>query len=330
MSLLLDALKKAANEKHKNTQINRDHEKNRSLELELSSEVKQESSEKVKSDKPGQDEFQQVGEPEISPVITTELKYQDNDVTGVAEDIDSRSEIEGVVSESFPDKQLGRQPNRQTDKLVLQKDEFEKTERKENRNTESVQKGVESVSPYNNGLMELKETKEEPVVRNDTDKIKNEQILSELINKSNQHSRKKQIRKNISITILIILVITGAVLYFYIEMQAAKQGIYIADDKIDYKNQSKVDKSVPIVKDKKDIAIKSDTRINDDNLEQPSLGEPTVDKGVIGIRHEEKNRPPLNLPVLKNMIQHIKYCYRLILNSIVKIINVQKNYIKMF
>ncbi|VAW73437.1 hypothetical protein MNBD_GAMMA10-1491, partial [hydrothermal vent metagenome] len=55
------------------------------------------------------------------------------------------------------------------------------------------------------------------------------QALSQLINKSNRHTRKEQLKRNILIAILVILIPGGSALYFYIELQTARQNIYITD-----------------------------------------------------------------------------------------------------
>ncbi|VAW62880.1 hypothetical protein MNBD_GAMMA08-2462 [hydrothermal vent metagenome] len=72
-----------------------------------------------------------------------------------------------------------------------------------------------------------------------TSKIENEQALSELINKSNLHSQREKLKKNISIGILTGLLLIGSGLYFYIKMQATNQELYIAQ-----KNSAPVQRNI--------------------------------------------------------------------------------------
>ena len=61
-------------------------------------------------------------------------------------------------------------------------------------------------------------------------RLENEQALSALINKSNQYSRSEKLKNNITIGILIFFIMIGSGLYFYIEMQTSSQDIYITQN----------------------------------------------------------------------------------------------------
>lgn len=56
--------------------------------------------------------------------------------------------------------------------------------------------------------------------------INNEQALSALINKSNHHSRSQKKRQLISISLLIALIFTLSGLYYYIQLDTSNQNIY--------------------------------------------------------------------------------------------------------
>ncbi len=290
MSLLLDALKKAANEKHKNTQTIHDsgssskqsHVQDKSLELELNSEIRQNISKKDKSENVSYEEFPLVSEPEKKPVAITQTRCQSNKTADISVDIENSPEVENLIAVSFTD----RLPEQQPEQLELKKTELEKTKIKRNNITEIDHKKTDVIPASGNTLAQVSEPREEHNTKYDTAKIENEQVLSELINKSNQYGRKKKIKRNISIAILVLLIITGSILYFYIEMQAAKQGIYIADDKIDY-NYKNTEPSILMVN-------KNNNKIDKKSLELSELGYFETDKYKKNILHEEKNKQPEN------------------------------------
>jgi len=60
------------------------------------------------------------------------------------------------------------------------------------------------------------------------ERINNEQALSALINKSNKLNRSQKIKNYIALILFIIMSVTGSALYLYVESESSNQTIYIA------------------------------------------------------------------------------------------------------
>lgn len=60
--------------------------------------------------------------------------------------------------------------------------------------------------------------------------IENEYALRALINKSNQHTRHEKLKSKLGLSLLVLLILVGSAIYFYIEMQTSKQDIFIAQN----------------------------------------------------------------------------------------------------
>ncbi len=324
MSLLLDALKKAAKEKHKNTQANHNRGENESLELELNPSVQQkaESDNFIQDESPQddfiqddfiQDDFSQydfphVSDPEIKLAVTIEKIYPDNKAADVLEDPGNSLEVEDIDAGAASEKHVENIPGEQPENLELQKIDFEQTDKAENNSAKNTPQEVSSISSVSSATAQREEVLETLAETKIKSKVENEKVLSELIIRSNQYSRKRQIKKNISIVVLVLLVVTGAILYFYIEMQTVKQDIYIADGEVSYNKQNEVDKLITEIEDKEDVEINQAVETNRDNFKAPDLDGHIADKKLtkkyskknngLSVRHEPiKNRPIKSRPV---------------------------------
>ena len=269
MSLLLDALKKAADDKIKNTgnsaphdahaknasdssdslQID-DHKPNEiqtdSLELELDLESEPMQPEQAETDitdsenetdKPLIEDFPEVDEAVITNTdkeknsenktdFIDEIKTTDLDDSPIelTDNISDLSEDDHIDEPNIPEEIIPSDTENQTkvDKSVAD-EAAEITEvPPDNKPDDSTPK-----KPSNNQAKQQS-----------SGKIKNEQALSALINKSNQYTRSENLRKNITIGILITLILIGSGLYFYIEMQTTSQDLYIAQNSSEVNRQA--------------------------------------------------------------------------------------------
>ena len=326
MSLLLDALKKAAKEKHKNTQANHNRGENESLELELNPSVQQkaESDNFIQDESPQddfiQDDFSQydfphVSDPEIKLAVTIEKIYPDNKAADVLEDPGNSLEVEDIDAGAASEKHVENIPGEQPENLELQKIDFEQTDKAENNSAKNTPQEVSSISSVSSATAQREEVLETLAETKIKSKVENEKVLSELIIRSNQYSRKRQIKKNISIVVLVLLVVTGAILYFYIEMQTVKQDIYIADGEVSYNKQNEVDKLITEIEDKEDVEINQAVETNRDNFKAPDLDGYIADKKLtkkyskknngLSVRHEPiKNRPIKSRPIKSRPVKN--------------------------
>jgi len=133
----------------------------------------------------------------------------------------------------------------------------------------------------------------ETTPQKNTDRIKNEQALSALINKSNKHSRFEKLKKNIALIILIILSLVGSALYIYIESQTTNQNIYIASHAIpiaqDIQTQTEI--LAPAEKTKSSTAI-----------QQAVFRKPKALKPVAPKLQAHKPDPVISKPLAKHKV----------------------------
>ncbi len=76
------------------------------------------------------------------------------------------------------------------------------------------------------------------ITKRAVNRIESEKALSALINKTNQHQRKENLKRNITVAFLVLLILTGSALYFYIETSTTSQSLYLAQN-----NQATIDRS---------------------------------------------------------------------------------------
>ncbi len=69
---------------------------------------------------------------------------------------------------------------------------------------------------------------QQPAQQAELDKIEKEKALSALINKTNQYDNKQRLRQRILIAVIIILVLFGSAIYYYLEMMTSTQDLYLA------------------------------------------------------------------------------------------------------
>jgi len=197
MSLLLDALKKAADEKNTSATDNQllsdteldtpvhsnSDNSNTSLELELD------------------DAFPEVDEKAIR-------KSQNLHVEKDKE----QSKISNAPQEN-PDK----------DEVTLA---LEETPEEIESNNDINHISIKNAPP------ELSATEQEKQIRQKqiSENIRNEQALSALINKSNQFTRKHKRKRAIIIAVPTIILLVSTALYFFIEIQLSSQDLYITDN----------------------------------------------------------------------------------------------------
>jgi len=204
MSLLLDALKKAADEKKKNMLSTHEHngsntpnsDTSRSLELEL--------------ELYNMDKLPELREPDKNHSASEKEK-----------NIVDRNTVISTTGKT-------KKPQ-EANELKLQKLTPKQTKKITGQITPKSEK-LNSAQKHH--TLSLDNSPPEKTPDSTINNIKSEQALSQLINKSNLHNKNKQRKRNISIFILLLLVLTGSGLYFYIEQQTARQNIYITDSRI--------------------------------------------------------------------------------------------------
>lgn len=320
MSLLLDALKKAADDKNKKTAnaaldevpgvSAKKHQENvdshiideptttdpqiDSLELELDLDL-QSASELIDSKNTTQkslidDDFPEVDETIISSTetINTALKNTDSiDESEIKDVDDSPIEIIDETSVDIPD--VAVEVPDKPDKPILPEDD--------------VAHAVAAESPAE-VIPELTETPSATTTKPPTEnaasiKIKNEEALSALINKSNQYSRREKLKKNIAIVILIVLILIGSGLYFYIEMQTSNQDFYIAqpDSKV---NREKTTQNIkPVLTSSPSQALSAPQQNIVNNTNTTSQVKPVTKAPIV-------NRPRIKQPESKKIISIVR------------------------
>ncbi|MCW8933478.1 MAG: hypothetical protein OQK98_02030 [Gammaproteobacteria bacterium] len=280
MSLLLDALKKAADDKIKNTATSDNaHNSTNDNVKGAKSDIEQESIDNLPID-----------EPAITDNNQTESLELELDIE--AETTDATTETDKAINDDFPqvDETVITKADKETEPekpadvideinsndlddspldLTEEKNTLEPpivTHNEETSNSENVivsnDKNVIDNNPLEEDVYETPEiaadTAPEPPAKPTIDrsssnraeqraskKIENEQALSALINKSNQYSRNEKLKKNITIAILITLILIGSALYFYIEMQTTSQDLYITQNSTAVNRETAIQNVIP-------------------------------------------------------------------------------------
>ena len=234
MSLLLDALKKAADDKKKNLAVNETEEtptSEESLELELDLEAEIEET-STNEDFPEVDEIsipQATVKPSITEIPSPETTEETDTVsTNVIPDETDSIDAEHLV---------------ETD---VQAETID-TSNKDNLDTEPTTEPLAATDNTNpddktGTVKEPPKTSAPSTENNSASKsIENEKALLALINKSNQRSKQAQLKQTITIAILVSLLLIGSGLFFYIKMDTASQEIFIANN-----NQAPVNRTLEI------------------------------------------------------------------------------------
>jgi Flp pilus assembly protein TadD len=227
MSLLLDALKKAASEKEKNKSAEKEatdqqapisneiqqNEIEESEVLDLDLDVPDENNKSPEVDENIEFPGETVEEPEV------EVEVESNDAHVIDDASNDTEELEDVI-----------EINEEPEDEIFEKEEEIKPEK----NQPAIQPVVKKASG-----------------------VKNKEVLSELINKSNKHSRRKKLQVKIIIASLLVILFLGTSLYLYIEFSADSQNIYVEDKPNKPINRSVVQKNSPVKNNKRTNAIES-------------------------------------------------------------------------
>lgn len=247
MSLLLDALKKAATEKEK---INT-----------------------------GQDK--EIEEPviEVDESADLDLDLDTSALDDMAPEIDEDIDLDNSIS--------------------AEEVEPEKTD-SEISDLETTDKGrpdAEKVEPEKQQVEEIEPTIQ-PVVKKEYG-IENKEALSELINKSNKHSKRNKLRRNIGIASIILFVFSMTATYLYIEFSSESQDIYVSS------NVDRVQRPKPAIKTEgvktqaairseqkavKPVSVKAAARFKKSAVKQ-TLEKITKEKPIIRIIHKKVDDP---------------------------------------
>jgi len=223
MSLLLDALKKAADDKSQKSKTNDDKtiieadaQENSAKSLELDLDLKTTD-----------EDYPQVNEATISnnPTHPVDSKFDISErLYSVESDIkeaplNAKLSLEEIDSNEKPENTKALNQNRNIDENISIKDSDPDLE-PDNKNSHSQAKKNQT---------RKNQTGQNQTGQN-TSRIETEQALSALIHKSNQYSRREQLKKNISLAILAGIILVASGLYFYIEMQTTSQDFYLTQN----------------------------------------------------------------------------------------------------
>jgi len=244
MSLLLDALKKAADDKNAksdnpaSSDVSPEQTKHEQTKPEQAKSVKQNSNH-IKSSEPST--IEETADNDLD--LNLELNSKTTDTQAKKEVNEEFPEVdESVISKAKKASALKQQATESTIKSSKKlTDTFDSNQTKDLEvlplELSNDKNHVDNPDLANTNNDQVTDTKKAAVnnnqtsrtiTQNNTDRIKNEQALSALINKSNKHSRSDKLKKNIALIAFIILSFIGSVLYLYIESQTTKQNIYIA------------------------------------------------------------------------------------------------------
>jgi len=326
MSLLLDALKKAADDKIKNTgntapdetaadiksggnnslQIDEkssNEELSDSLELELDLETEQTDTQienaENKTDSSLNDDFPEVDETVVTATVTSGKEARNKNSSKTKTDFIEETETTELddspleLTDSTTDKPEDvhkEETSSHSEKTILDNDyqknaASELPDEKSSEISEAVTEETSASLPIDTSADKPTEKpSEKPEInrlqQQSSGKIKNEQALSALINKSNQYTRSEKLKKNITIIILITLILIGSGLYFYIEMQTTSQDLYIAQNNSEVNRQPFIEKTIPAVPSKPVKAPQQNIvkQTNTISKAQPVIKKPVVTK----------------------------------------------------
>lgn len=255
MSLLLDALKKAADDKKKSVDDSTDEslaqDSNRandddSLELELDekqitdNDLIDDADFPQVEDQPVASQTQQATTSEDNRVAT-EAAAEDNDKlqpgTSQAEDSqNTRKQTDSDTAHTEPaaELQLADQETAEAG-LTDSPDENDTEPRQSAPTTDNA--STDTTSTVSHATDQSSTTKAADTTnhaikqadraRQNTD---NQAALSALINKSNQYQRRAQKKRTILLATLILLLISGSALFFYLKTEMASQELYVAQN----------------------------------------------------------------------------------------------------
>lgn len=256
MSLLLDALKKAADDKKKSVDDSTDeslaHGSNRandddSLELELDekqiidNELIDDSDFPQVEEQPVAAQTQQATTSEDNRVAT-EAAAEDNDKhqpdTSQAEDSqNTRKQTDSDTAHTEPAAELQLADQETAEAELTDSPDENDTEPRQSAPITTDNASTDTTSTVSHATDQSSTTKAADTtnhaikqadrVRQNTD---NQAALSALINKSNQYQRRAQKKRTILLATLILLLISGSALFFYLKTEMASQELYVAQN----------------------------------------------------------------------------------------------------
>ncbi len=250
MSLLLDALKKAADDKNKKSSHSSINEPADNLPVD--EEVSGINEIPV-------DSLELELEPDAADINTVESSDDFPEVDQVAL---AQSKTQAPADQATQTQNSSSPDNSEDDsKSSLEESPVETTDESslsdtvKDIETSNNQIPASAEHPTENSEQQQAASKSADAGKNDGSKhknslqVENERALSALINKSNQHSRSEQLKKTITIAVLVGLILFGSGLYFFIEMQASSQDLYIAQN-----NNAPIKRNTPILQTQTNIS----------------------------------------------------------------------------
>jgi Flp pilus assembly protein TadD len=243
MSLLLDALKKAADKKKESEDL--------SLRDDLSDNNEAENLEDELTDENLDLDLQLENVEDDFPLVDEEIDEIEDDI---------KEEIDSVVEERIDDEQVD-------DALLIDEEKIlDKNERGIEEATDEIEADVDEIYlPEKEEAIEesnLKDTETEKKQNNKARSFKNkdnEAALSALINKSNRYTKSNKTKSIVIYSAIMLMILSGSIFYYYIEFSSSTQDIFVADSlfsgssdvEIAESQAATVKKIVPVITDSK-------------------------------------------------------------------------------
>jgi len=240
MSLLLDALKKAAAEKNNNTHVSANKKPAENPEKLSLSDTDMDLELHTEAYIPAVDEniepsFPEVNKQDIKKIHKKKASTRNHKKSLVTDQVN-------LNKKTTPDDSILQAEKKLTDiKKEVEPDK------------EVINENPDSVKTLNDNSDKIKTEEVIPLQKNttsqsnnETKKISSEERLAELINKSNRYSRYESTKRNIIISVFLILIFTASGLYFYYQIDMANQNIYITDNTNDISNYALVDENISL------------------------------------------------------------------------------------
>jgi len=245
MSLLLDALKKAADDKKKNLALDDVAEKpantDESLELELNLDSGM-------AEPSNDEDFPAVDEASMPQAVIAKFISEKAPQEFSAEK-ESKNFTDKIIAEDTDEDVATKSIDSSLEKTVKAGKASIKTDKLSTPGLpdESSVISVTGIASTNTEKETVADNNSSTTNKPTTSKansaftkgIKTEQALSALINKSNQHSQQEHLKQTITIAAFIALLLIGSGLFFYIKMDTASQEIFIANN-----NQAPVNRAL--------------------------------------------------------------------------------------
>ncbi len=240
MSLLLDALKKAAADKHKNTQSLTDSDtsadlnsiddsvenrlNNMSMDLELHPDALNTNNDDYPTVNQSVNKINKKKHHNDKPSALSKKDIKNEKKQSIPENEDKKAnpKIEIINNESVPEHDLDIDKEKKLSGET-QKHTLSENEKKE----DSIEYIDESISEKTQTALTNSQPQEEQISIS-RDKLTDE-ALTELINKSNKHTQRETIKKRFFAGITLFLILSASIFYFYNQFKISNESIYITD-----------------------------------------------------------------------------------------------------